>query len=374
MKVLFAILLAAGRSERFGRDKVGLLIDGKPVWRHAFEAFLHHPEVGGVGLVVSDERIEEFKSAAPEATFVVGGGRSRPESAQRGLAAVPEEFDWVAFHDAARPFVSADLISRTFEAAETSGAACPGLAVTDTIKLVRPGSVQTLDRSSLSAVQTPQIGHRRDFLRGYALAGDRMTDDLSVLEAAGIVPQIVPGDPANIKITHPGDENRTPSTMEIRTGFGYDIHSFSPDPARPLWLGGVEFPEERPGLEGHSDADALLHAVVDALLGAVGLGDIGTHYPPSDPQWKDRASIEFLKETGRMIKEKGYRIVNIDSTVLAERPKILPRRPEIVQVIADALLISADQVSVKATTHEKLGALGRGEGIAAMAIATLSRP
>jgi 2-C-methyl-D-erythritol 4-phosphate cytidylyltransferase/2-C-methyl-D-erythritol 2,4-cyclodiphosphate synthase len=194
---------------------------------------------------------------------------------------------------------------------------------------------------------------------------------MALLEALGVHTTFVDGEDTNFKLTTPADLNKIP--MEYRTGLGYDIHSFSTDPDRPLWLGGVEFPNDKPGLEGHSDADALLHAVVDSLLGAASLGDIGVHYPPTDPQWKNVSSLIFLQETGMILKEKGWSIVNIDSTVLAERPKVMARRQEICEAIARALDISPDRVSVKATTNEKLGAIGREEGIAAFATATLRR-
>ena len=161
--------------------------------------------------------------------------------------------------------------------------------------------------------------------------------------------------------------------MEIRTGLGYDVHAFSTDPNRPMWLGGIEYPEDKPGLDGHSDADALVHAVVDAVLGAVGLGDIGEHFPNTDPEWKDCPSLRFLEHAAHLVKAQKFDIINVDASVLAERPKIMPRRREMEEAMAQALGISSDRVSVKATTNERLGAIGRGEGIAAFAIATLRR-
>ena len=204
------------------------------------------------------------------------------------------------------------------------------------------------------------------------------TDDLALLDAVRIGYELVSGDRRNFKVTTEEDYRmaqamvESPRQTENRTGLGYDVHAFSTDSTRPLFLGGVEFPG--PGLEGHSDADALLHAVVDALLGAASLGDIGVHFPPSDSQWKDRASRHFLTEAQRMIAAEGWSVVNVDATVLAEHPKIMGRREEICGSIASALGIERNRVSIKATTHERLGAIGRGEGIAAMAIATLSRP
>lgn len=368
-----AVVLAAGRSERFGRDKLTLDLEGKPVWRRSFEAFLHHPEVDLVGLVVPQDRLATVSKLAPEAAFVVAGGDSRQKSARRGVEAMPDHVEWVLIHDAARPFVSGDLISRTLAAAARVGGACPGLPLSDTVKRRDGDRWSTIERSSLVAVQTPQVGRRADFLRAHAEADVELTDDMALLERIGIPVEIVPGDAANVKLTMPGDLERTrrpEASFEIRTGLGYDIHAFSSDLSRRMIVGGVEF-EDRPGLEGHSDADALIHAIVDALLGAAGLGDIGTHYPNTDPRWKNASSVLFLRESGELLRSAGWEISHVDCSVLAERPKIMPRRQEICDSIAQALQLDSSRVSVKATTNEKLGAIGRGEGLAAFAVATI---
>ncbi|MBS1706108.1 MAG: 2-C-methyl-D-erythritol 2,4-cyclodiphosphate synthase [Armatimonadetes bacterium] len=365
MSGVTAIILAAGSSTRFGRDKLSELLDGKPVWHHSVRTFLDHPGVDEVVVVVAEDMVAPRSADFPDAKFVAGGN-SRQQSALNGLRAAMS--NRVLFHDAARPFVKSATVGMVIDALGTHRAAAPALPVTDTIKQKTLDGVVTLDRNTLCALQTPQGGFRTDFLNAYADLSTDVTDDLAVLESIGITPVFVAGDPENIKITH----RRDLDTMEIRTGFGYDIHAFSQDPDRKMVLGGVEF-DSRPGLEGHSDADALIHAIVDALLGAVGLGDIGAFYPPSDPQWKDRNSIEFLKETKIRLKELGWDVVNIDSSVIAERPKVIPMRDAIETRIADALQIQKDRVCVKATTNEKLGAIGRSEGIAAMAIATVRR-
>ncbi len=361
---VFAILAASGRSVRYGADKLELDCGGVPVWERSFRALMDSGVVDSVGVVTTPDKVVGVLAKFPEMGFVVSGGATRAESVRRGLAAVPEGFEYVLVHDAARPFASGDLIGRVVDAVKEHGAAYPGVGVADTVRL----SGNILDRSQLVAAQTPQ-GARVDWLRTAMENHAELTDEMSYLQEAGFKIVSVEGDPANKKITNPGDMQLE---SEIRTGFGYDVHRFSDDPERPLWLGGVEF-DDRPGLEGHSDADALLHAIVDALLGAAALGDIGVHYPPSDPQWKDCASIRFVKETSLLLNREGWRIVNVDATVVAERPRLMPRVAEIRQVISDALGISVDRVSVKATTNEKLGAIGNSEGIAGYAVATIRR-
>ncbi len=370
-----AILLAAGKSERFGKDKLLLRLGDKPVWKHSFDQLVRHPDVEAVGIVCSLELEEWARKLAPEACFLTRGGATRQESAQLGFNAAPERFDGVLFHDAARPFLTGALISRVIEAVRKQRAAGPALPVIDTIKQIEDGKVRTLDRGALVAVQTPQGAPRQLLERAFRLAGGPYSDEMSMLEALGETPTLVAGDPRNVKITNALDfevATRTLLGCESRTGIGYDIHAFSPDPARPLFLGGVQFPEER-GLQGHSDADALLHAIVDALLGAAALGDIGVRYPPSDMQWKNARSTLFLKETALAVRNEGWNIVHIDATVLAESPKIMKMRDQICQAVAEVLNIEHNRVNVKATTNERLGAVGRGEGIAAFAVATLSR-
>jgi 2-C-methyl-D-erythritol 4-phosphate cytidylyltransferase/2-C-methyl-D-erythritol 2,4-cyclodiphosphate synthase len=298
------------------------------------------------------------------------GGSSREESAALGLAA--SSGDIVLVHDGARPFVTQELITRVVEATADHGAVFPGIPVVDTVREYREGVWVTLDRSRLTRVQTPQ-GFRRDWLQD-AYAGNQLpvaTDDAVMVANVGHTLHLVEGDARNVKITHWGDL-QVPS--ETRTGLGYDIHSFSTDADRPMWLGGVEFPDDKPGLEGHSDADALIHAVVDALFGAANMGDIGVHFPPSDPTWKNCPSLRFLRHAALLLRRENWNIVNIDSSVIAERPRVMRRQDEIRAAMADAAGVSVGQVSVKATTNEKLGAIGRAEGIAAFAVATITRP
>ena len=305
---------------------------------------------------------------------MIEGGTDRRESSRRAVQATPATCDVVLLHDAARPFVSPKLISDVIAAIKRSGAAAPGLPITDTIKRVEPDRVSTISREGLFTVQTPQGARRELLLRAHAEASASVTDDLGLLEAIGVIPEIVPGEPENLKITNPDDLERAQESLkrgETRTGFGYDVHPFSLDSARPLMLGGVHFPDS-PGLEGHSDADVLLHAAVDALLGAAGYGDIGQHFPNTDPRWKNASSIHFLRHAAQLLKEGGWHIQNLDVTVVAEHPKLMSQAGPIRETIASAIEVDPDRVNVKATTNERLGFIGRGEGIAAMAIATIS--
>lgn len=364
-----AVVLAAGSSQRFGSDKLAELVGGVPVWKRSYDAFRYHRAVDYVGLVASPSNIEELTTLAPDADFVVLGGDSRAESSAAGLAACPSEAQVVLFHDAARPHVSADLVARVVEAARR-GPVFPGLAVCETIRQRDGQSFATLDRSALVSVQTPQGAPRAIWERAFANPDPAATDDIALVERLGLRPAMVAGDIANKKLTY---QNDIQVALEYRSGIGYDIHSFSADPERPMWLGGVEFEDDRPGLEGHSDADALVHAMVDALLGAAGLGDIGLHFPDTDPRWKNVSSCVFLSHAADLLNNLGWLIMFIDATVVAERPKVMRRHDEIRQTLAAAAGVSADRVSVKATTNEKLGALGRGEGVAALAVATLAR-
>lgn len=361
----FAIILAAGKGERMGFDKVRYSLRGKPIWRYSYDTFRSHPRIEGVGVVGDVE--------TDDATFVRPGGATRSDSSRIGLEAVPEWADIVLIHDAARPFVTHAVIDRVIECVETRGPATPGIPSPDTIKQVRDESVTTLVRSELFATQTPQGALREQLLSLYRDNKQEFTDDMAVLENSGIETFIVPGDPNNFKVTTPEDLVRAGAVLgpaEIRTGLGFDIHRFSTEPDRPLWLGGVQF-EGEVGLEGHSDADVVLHAVVDALLGAASQGDIGCLYPNTDPQWKNFPSIRFVQDTKALLDRNGWQVVNVDIAVIAEKPKIMKRALEIREAIARALECDLSRISIKATTNEQLGSLGRGEGISAYATATI---
>lgn len=368
--MVVAAILAAGSGERFGRDKMQALVDGEPLWFHAYRSFRMHPEVHEVLLVVSEATRGEFPDHDPH-TRVVLGGSSRQDSARAALEACSDEAEMLLFQDAARPFTSPNLISSVVEAVRRTGAAAPAVPISDTIREV--GSQRVVDRSSLVAMQTPQ-GARLELWRGaFAAVGVSHTDDMALLSAAGVPFELVAGDPENFKVTLPSDLERARAKMSgmgQRSGIGYDVHRFSTDPSRKLYLGGLHFRGAR-GLEGHSDADVVLHAVVDALLGAAALGDIGHYFPPSKPKWKNTSSSVFVEFVRDLLTQKGYEVVNVDLTIIAEHPKIGPKSVKMREQIADMLNLRPDQISVKATTNEGLGSIGRGEGIAAFATATI---
>ena len=373
MRVL-AVILAAGRGTRFGDDKVRIDLNGRPVWMWSYSTFLSHPAISEVAIVTTLEHVEAAKSAAPRAYRVVAGGETRKQSVSRA-ADFAEGFDAILIHDAARPFVSVDVIDRVVSALHTNVAAAAAVPVVDTIKRATDAGVEHLDRSELYAMQTPQGIRTEAFLRAIAESPDTVTDDIQMLASIGVEAVLVEGSDQNFKITTQADfdrANQRKSSAEVRTGIGYDIHSFSDDPSRQLWLGGVLF-EGHPALDGHSDADALLHAVTDAIFGAVAMGDIGQHFPNSDAQWRGAPSTMFLSHAAALVANEGWTIVNLDATVIAETPKVMQKAELIRSRIAESVGISPDRVSVKATTNEKLGSIGRSEGIAAFAIATLCR-
>ena len=297
------------------------------------------------------------------------GGATRADSVRNGLAAATGEL--VAIHDAARPFISAEVIAAALTAAAASGAAAPAVPVKDTIKIADKSGrvVETPDRAALYAVQTPQCFQRTLYLQALdAVTGEKaslVTDDCSLFELAGLPVTLTAGDYANYKITTKEDLQKE-KTMRI--GHGYDVHRLVED--RKLILGGVEVPYEK-GLLGHSDADVLLHAVMDAVLGAAALGDIGQHFPDTDPAYKGADSLALTREVAKIIAQHGYKVGNIDATILCQRPKLAPHIPAMRQNIADAFGLPLDAVSVKVTTEEHLGFTGEGLGIAAHAVALI---
>lgn len=366
-----AIVVAAGASRRMGFDKLShRLPDGRTVLEASVQAFDAHSEVSQIILVAGKNKAacEALAARCRTAAQVVSGGETRADSVRAGLRAATGTL--VAIHDAARPFVSEQVISRTLAAAEECGAAAPAVPVKDTIKLAEDGMVQmTPDRSHLFAVQTPQCFAREKYLQALEqVAKDRaslVTDDCSLFELAGFPVRLTEGDYENIKITT-ADDLKGESRMRI--GHGYDVHRLVE--GRRLILGGVDIPYEK-GLLGHSDADVLLHAISDALLGAAALGDIGKHFPDNDPQYEGADSLVLLHKVGELLHGAGYAVGNIDATILCQAPKLLPHIPAMRENIASALEIAVDAVSVKATTEEKLGFTGSGEGIAAHAVALI---
>ena len=367
-----AIIVAAGASRRMGFDKLSYrLPDGRTVLETSCALFAAHPAVDELVLVAGGNRpqCEAIAAACPKPCTVVQGGATRADSVRSGLAAAKGQL--VAIHDAARPFASAEIITAALQAAAESGAAAPAVPVKDTIKVAdQDGTVvATPDRATLYAVQTPQCFDRALYLQALeAVSGEKaslVTDDCSLFELAGLPVTLTAGDYANLKITTKEDLQKE-KTMRI--GHGYDVHRLVED--RKLILGGVEVPYEK-GLLGHSDADVLLHAVMDAVLGAAALGDIGQHFPDTDPAYKGADSLALTREVAKIIAAHGYKVGNIDATILCQRPKLAPHIPAMRQNIADAFGLPLDAVSVKATTEEHLGFTGEGLGIAAHAVALI---
>lgn len=367
-----AIIVAAGASRRMGFDKLSYrLPDGRTVLETSCALFAAHPAVDELVLVAGGNRpqCEAIAAACPKPCTVVQGGATRADSVRSGLAAAKGQL--VAIHDAARPFASAEIITAALQAAAESGAAAPAVPVKDTIKIADQDGkvVATPDRAMLYAVQTPQCFDRALYLQALeAVSGEKaslVTDDCSLFELAGLPVTLTAGDYANLKITTKEDLQKE-KTMRI--GHGYDVHRLVED--RKLILGGVEVPYEK-GLLGHSDADVLLHAVMDAVLGAAALGDIGQHFPDTDPAYKGADSLALTREVAKIIATHGYKVGNIDATILCQRPKLAPHIPAMRQNIADAFGLPLDAVSVKATTEEHLGFTGEGLGIAAHAVALI---
>jgi len=351
------------------------MIGGKSVLAHAIDALAMHPAIETVQVVIGtgQEALYEQVITDRRLPSPLTGGASRRESVLAGLRAV--QTDHVLIHDAARPFVPVAVIDRLLEALETHPGAVPVLPVADTVAHARDGLLgDTVDRSKLSRIQTPQAFRTAAILDAHEAwpAGQEATDDAQMLRAAGMPVALVAGDPALEKLTYEADfaaaTRRLNSAMIARTGLGFDVHAFGGD--GPVWLGGVAVPHPR-GLAGHSDADVALHALTDALLGAAALGDIGDHFPPSDPQWKGAPSRLFLEHAASLISARGGVIDHADLTIICESPKIGPYRDSIRESIAGMLRLPVTRISVKATTTERLGFTGRAEGIAAQAVTTI---
>ena len=370
-----ALIVAAGRGERAGGDvpKQFRLIGGKPMLRWAVESLIRHPAVQSTRIVIAEGQQDSAKQALQGLDIgeLITGGAERADSVRAGLEAI--EADAVLVHDAARPFCPPPVVDRLLASLEFFEGAAPVLPVGDTLARIADTLGDPVDRAGLGRVQTPQAFRLGALRSAYDLwNGPSPTDETTVLRAAGMKVAAVTGDPALEKITLPSDFNRAEQwlagRLTPRTGMGFDVHAFSGN--GPIMLGGLEVPHDR-GLAGHSDADVVLHAITDALLGAAGLGDIGEHFPPSDPQWKGADSSLFLAHAAALVRDKGGLIDHIDCTIIAEAPKVGPYRQAMRSRIAEILGLSVDQVSVKATTTEGLGFTGRREGIAAQAIASI---
>lgn len=378
----FALIVAAGRGQRLpgDRPKQYRQLAGRPVLRWSVEALLNHPAVDQVQIVYNqdDETLYQDTVAGLALPPPVVGGETRQESVRLGLAAIANSASpqtKILIHDGARPIVPASLIDRVVSALDENMAVIPTLPVNDTLKRGADDTiVATVDRTDLWRAQTPQ-GFRLDVIRDSHnnTQHETFTDDAAVAEANGIEAKMVSGMEENIKITTEDDLARVnrwlSGASETRVGSGFDVHRFGP--GNGVKLAGVSITHNQ-SLVGHSDADVVLHAVTDAILGAVGAGDIGEHFPPSDPKWQDADSRQFLLHAVEMMTARNGRITHIDVTIICERPKISPHRKSMIDSLAGILGLSPDRVSIKATTTEKLGFTGRGEGIAAQAVATLS--
>ena len=395
---LTAIIVAAGGGTRMGDgpEKQFRPYAGRPVLAHSVEAFLHHQATARVVVVVADGRQQTATEslgplALDERVVITAGGKRRQDSVYAGLKAADEKAPLVAIHDAARPLLSQEMITALVNAMTPDmQAALPVLPVVDTLKTLVDGRVQgTTPRSNLGRAQTPQMFRRDNLLSRYEAhdISSEITDDIQLVEAAGGSVAAIAGDERLWKLTTPrdfailaalagdvaseGDAIMThPTTApDIRTGTGFDVHKFSDGPG-PVMLGGVAIPHDR-GMAAHSDGDVGLHALCDAIFGALADGDIGSHFPPSEARWKDAESGQFLAFAIERCAARGATILNLDLTLICERPKIGPHRDALRERIADLAGISIDRVAVKATTSEGLGFTGRGEGIAAQAAATL---
>jgi 2-C-methyl-D-erythritol 4-phosphate cytidylyltransferase/2-C-methyl-D-erythritol 2,4-cyclodiphosphate synthase len=391
-----AVIVAAGRGTRLGvAAKTLLPLAGRPMLAWALDAAQAADSIASIVIVAGKHTKPDMDALAatgawPKIVAVVPGGERRQDSVLAGVHATPENADVVAIHDGARPLVTPDLWNAAVAAARELGAAIVAVPVSDTLKRVADGRIAgTVDRTGMWGAQTPQAFRRDLLLDIFRRAGDReVTDEARLCEDLGIPVAIVPGMPENLKVTHPGDVAVADALLAARqsevggarmggmegmgwprTGIGYDVHRFAE--GRRMVLGGVEIPFDR-GLEGHSDADVALHAICDALLGAAGLGDIGKHFPPGDPRFKDADSLDLLRESARLVREAGYEPVNVDVAIVAEAPRIGPHVPLMRERIGAAIGIGAAAVGVKATTNEGMGFVGRQEGIAALATALVA--
>ncbi|MDB5442529.1 MAG: 2C-methyl-D-erythritol 2,4-cyclodiphosphate synthase [Phenylobacterium sp.] len=376
-----AVVVAAGAGLRAGpgEPKIWRTLGGKPIVRWSVEGLLS-AGAREVVVVVARDRLGQVDEALVglEGWKAVTGGRTRAESVQAGLAAITAGRNQpVLVHDAARPFVSREHVGRLLAALELADGAVPALPVADTLKRGESLIDETVSREGLWRAQTPQafrFGRLKAAYRRWP-ATEEPTDDAAVMERAGAHVAMVPGDPMLMKLTYPEDfllaEQLAASRRIIRTGLGIDAHRFGPGDV--VWLCGIRI-EHDLGLVGHSDADAGLHAITDAVLGAIGAGDIGEHFPPTDPRWKGASSDQFLRHAVSLVTARGGRIVNADVTLICERPKIGPHRQEMRARIAELLGVAVDRVGVKATTTEGMGFTGREEGIMAQAVVSVETP
>ncbi|CAO3406599.1 bifunctional 2-C-methyl-D-erythritol 4-phosphate cytidylyltransferase/2-C-methyl-D-erythritol 2,4-cyclodiphosphate synthase [Azospirillum largimobile] len=379
-----ALIVAGGSGQRFGAERPKQYLDlaGKPVLRRTVESFLSHPQVTGVRVVIDPAWRDAYDAAVSGLGLPdpVAGGASRQESVRNGLEALAADGapDLVLIHDAARPLIDEATIGAVIAALDDQPGAIAAVPVADTLKRGNDGTIgTTVDREGLWRAQTPQGFRFLAILEAHrAAAGLSLTDDAAVAERAGLAVALVPSKEDNFKVTTPDDLTRASraimsSLWDVRTGSGFDVHRFTDGDF--VTLCGLRVPHSH-GLEGHSDADVGLHALTDAILGALAAGDIGSHFPPTDPRWRGADSAKFLRHAADLVAERGGVIAHADVTIICERPKVGPLRAAMAERIAEILGIEVGRVSVKATTTEQLGFTGRREGIAAQAVATVRLP
>ena len=383
MASVYALVVAAGQGSRFGGTlpKQYLPLGSARVLRHAVAALAEHPRVANVLVTIRPEDRALFSSAVAGLRVLppVAGGATRQDSVRLGLEALASHRpDRVLIHDGARPFPDPRLIDRVIDALDRTVAAVPCVPLRDTIKRVEDGTIRkTIDRSALWRAQTPQGFHYGTILAAHRAAiGRNLPDDGAVAELADVHPVIVEGSENNLKVTTPEDLSVAERLIvlqqgDVRVGQGFDVHPFAP--GDHLWICGIKIPHGM-SLAGHSDADAGLHALTDAILGAIGAGDIGMHFPPGDARWQGAASDQFLRHAADLVRARGGAVAAVDVTIICERPKIGPHRLAMIERVAAILGIVPGRVSIKATTTEKLGFIGRAEGIAAQAVATIRLP
>lgn len=365
------LIAAAGTGSRtgLGENKIFFCINGQPMIRKTAEIFLKHPMVQGVTVVCAPKEEERIRSILGESVEYVSGGETRGESVFNGLKAIRKKYDAVLIHDAARPYVTPEIITRVLEAVVSGQGAAAGVPVTDTVKRCDAHRMvaDTPPREQLWLAQTPQAFMLEEIFSAYLAAGEKnYTDDAAVFEAWGGKVQMVPGSYGNKKITTAEDVKMKRELF--LSGIGFDVHRLIE--GRPLILGGEVIPY-RMGLDGHSDADVLVHSVMDALLGAAGLGDIGRYFPDTEERWRGVSSMELLDRVMQLLRENGFGVVNISAVISAQRPKLCEYLKKMAQNIAYAAGVPESRVNIAATTTEHLGFEGRGEGISARSVVML---
>lgn len=372
-----ALIVAAGSGSRAGGEipKQFRIVRGQPMLRHSYAMLANHPDIGNVVVAISEGQHSEAQAAleglAP--AILVAGGATRRESVLNGLEAIAAQggADFVLIHDAARPFLKTRIVDDLIDALLSAPGAVPALPIVDSLARGDSALSATVDRENLWRIQTPQAFHFDTILQVHRdWTGDEPTDDARMLMAQGQEVRIVPGDEALAKFTFAGDFAGQDMTPSIRSGSGFDVHRLVTN--EELWLCGIKIAHDK-GLSGHSDADVAMHALTDAILGAMALGDIGDHFPPSDSQWRGASSDRFLAHAMQLARGQGYELGNADVTIICEAPKIGPHKERMRARLVEIMAVDVARISVKATTTEMLGFTGRGEGIAAQAVATFEK-